>query len=70
VIELVDGFWVDPLSVTVVKAINEKSCAIWTTGQSALEGHILDYPAADVVEAIEDACNEPSDEEDSDDDDD
>lgn len=67
-IELVDGFWVDPFSVTVVKAINDNSCAIWTTGQSALEGHVLDYPAGDVVQAIEDACEDSSEEDDDEED--
>ncbi len=66
-IELVEGFWCDPWEVTVVKAINKKSCALWVSGQSAMDGFVLDYPAEEVVEAIDDARAEEDDEEESDD---
>lgn len=54
-IELAEGLWVDPFSVTMVKRISKSKCALWTTGQPGSDGHILDYPAEEVVEAIEDA---------------
>lgn len=57
-IELIENFWCDPFSVTVVKAISENKCALWVTGQSAMDGFVLDYSAAEVVQAIEDAKQE------------
>jgi hypothetical protein len=56
VIELVEGFFVDPHAVTVIKAIPDSKCALWVTGQSALDGFVLDYPADEVAEAVADAC--------------
>lgn len=57
-IELVDGFWVAPANVTVVKRIDEERCALWVVGQSAMDGFVLDYPAEEVVEALQDAIYE------------
>jgi hypothetical protein len=54
-IEILQGVWLDPWSVTVIKKIDDDSCALWTTGQSALEGFVLEYSAAEVAEAINDA---------------
>lgn len=54
-IELVDGVWVVPEDVKVVKLISENKCAFWVTGQSAMDGFVLDYPAEEVVEALHDA---------------
>lgn len=51
-IELVDGFWVVPENVTVIKKIDEDKCALWVVGQSAMDGFVLDYPAEEVVEAL------------------
>jgi len=67
VIELADGIWIDPWSVTMIKKIDEGKCALWTTGQSALEGFVLDYDAAEVAEAVNDARNN-SDEDDTEED--
>ncbi len=57
-IELLDGFFVNPHAVTVVKAIDEKSCALWVRGQSATDGFVLQYSASEVAEAVTDACEE------------
>ena len=54
-IELLEGFWVDPFSVAVIKAIDESSCSLWVTGQSAMDGFVLSYPAQEVVDAVLDA---------------
>lgn len=62
-IELAEGLWIDPFSVVMIKKIDENQCGLWTTGQSALEGHVLPYSAEEVVEAIEDACSDEVDEE-------
>ncbi len=51
-IELVEGFWVDPWEVKIVKAINKESCLLYVTGEGAMDGHVLDYPADEVVQAI------------------
>ena len=61
-IEIIEGIWLDPWSVTMIKRISDGKCALWTTGQSALEGFVLDYDADEVAEAINDARND-SDEE-------
>lgn len=54
-IELVEGFWVDPWEVKIVKTINEKSCILYVTGEGYMDGHVLEYPTDDVVQAVEDA---------------
>lgn len=54
-VELVEGFWVAPESVTVVKKIDDDRCSLWVRGQSAMDGFVLDYPAEEVVEALHDA---------------
>lgn len=63
-IELAEGVWIDPWSVTMIKKIDDGKCALWTTGQSALEGFILDYSAEQVAEVVNDARNECEEEED------
>ena len=54
-IELVEGIWIDPWEIKVVKSISDSKSAFWVTGQSAMDGFVLDYPADEVVQAIEDA---------------
>ena len=53
-IELVEGQWFNPDEIVSVKSIGKDKCILWTTGQPATEGHILEYDAAEVVQAIED----------------
>lgn len=62
-IEIIEGIWLDPWSVTMIKRISDGKCALWTTGQSALEGFVLDYDADEVAEAINDARNDSDEEE-------
>lgn len=57
-IELLEGFWVDPFEVKIVKAIDERSCLLFVTGEGAMDGHVLDYPAEEVVDAVIEARNE------------
>ena len=68
-IELIEGFWVDPWEVKIVKKIDEKSCVLYVTGEGAMDGHVLNYPADQVVQVIEDE-REKSDEEEEDDEED
>jgi hypothetical protein len=60
-IELVEGQWFNPDEIVSVKSIGKDKCILWTTGQPATEGHILEYDAAEVVEAIEDCYNDDED---------
>ena len=60
-IELVEGFWVDPFEVKIVKKIDEKSCTLYVTGEGAMDGHVLPYPAEEVVDAVIDSRNEDPD---------
>ena len=66
-IELADGIFIAPEHVSMIKQVDENSCLLFTVGQSALEGHLLPFPASEVVEAIED-CYSDEDDEDIDDD--
>ena len=52
-IELIEGQWFNPDEIVSVKAIGKDKCILWTSGQPATEGHVLDYSADEVVEAIE-----------------
>ena len=52
-IELVEGHWFNPDEIVSVKSIAKDRCILWTSGQPATEGHVLDYSADEVVEAIE-----------------
>ena len=53
-IQILDELWLDIWAVTAIKKIDEKSCALWLTGQSGEEGLVLDYPAEEVAQAIND----------------
>jgi len=63
-IEIVEGYWFNPDHIVSVKAIGEKRCILWTAGQPATEGHVLDYSAGDVVDSIESCYSDSGDEED------
>jgi hypothetical protein len=52
-IEIVEGQWFNVDAIVSVKAIGKDRCILWTTGQPATEGHILEYSAEEVVDAIE-----------------
>ena len=57
-IELIEGHWFNPDEIVSVKAIGKDKCILWTSGQPATEGHILEYDAAEVVQAIEDCYSD------------
>jgi len=61
--QIVEGVWLDPWSVTMIKHTEDAKCSIWTTGQSALEGFVLEYSAEEVAEAVNDARAESDEEE-------
>ena len=53
-IQILDELWLDIWAVTAIKKIDEKSCSLWVTGQGAMDGMVLDYPAEEVAQAIND----------------
>jgi hypothetical protein len=57
-IQLIEGMWFNPYEVVAVKAIGKDKCILWTTGQPATEGHVLDYSAEQVAEVINDYLGE------------
>jgi hypothetical protein len=61
VIELIEGHWFNPDEIVSVKSIAKDRCILWTTGQPATEGHVLEYSAEEVVDAIE-SCYDDGDE--------
>lgn len=64
-IELFEGFFVSIDEVAVVKSTGDAECALFTSGQSAIdEGFRIPYSAAEVAEKLNDAENELYDEED------
>jgi len=60
-IELVEGFWVDPWEVKIVKKIDDKSCVLYVTGEGYMDGHVIPYEASEVVQAILDAREQSED---------
>lgn len=52
-IELVEGMWFNVDQIVAVKSIGKDKCVLYTTGQPATEGHILNYSAEDVIDSIE-----------------
>jgi len=65
-IELSEGFFVNPELVAVVKVVDKNKCALFTSGQSAVDGGFtVDYSAEEVAEAVNDACVEAEEDEES-----
>jgi hypothetical protein len=62
VIELIEGMWFNPDQIVAVKSIDKDKCILWTVGQPATEGHVLDFPAEEVVQAIEECYSDDEDE--------
>lgn len=59
-IEITEGFWAEPELVAVVKATGDEECAVFTAGQSAIDGGFkLNYPAGEVAQALNDALETP-----------
>lgn len=67
-IEIEDGFFVDPFAVTAVKAAGKGKCILYVRGQSALEGFYLEREALEVAQEIMEAKNGEEDAEEDDDD--
>jgi hypothetical protein len=66
-IELYEGFFINPEQVAVVKAVDEGQCALFTAGQSAVdEGFLVPYSAQEVFEQLNDAEQEFYDNDDED----
>jgi hypothetical protein len=57
-IEIYNGFFVNPWKVTVVKAIDTDKCILYVSGQSALDGFVVDKNALEVATDIVEAMNE------------
>jgi hypothetical protein len=58
-IELVEDFYFDPDTGTVVRATGKDQCALFPPGASAVDGGFkLEYKADEVVDAINDAVDE------------
>ena len=64
-IEIVEGHWFNPDQIVSVKSIGKDKCVLWTVGQAATEGHVLEYSAEDVVDSIE-SCYADEDEDEDD----
>jgi hypothetical protein len=66
-IEIDDGFFVNPFNVTVVKAADKKQCVLYVSGQSALDGFVIKRSAlevaTDIVEEIREVDESDSEEE-------
>src|SRR5262249_12461103 len=58
-IELYEGFFVNPELVAVVKGMGGEKCALFTVGQSAVdEGFAIPYSAEEVSKHLNDAEQE------------
>jgi hypothetical protein len=51
-IELTEGFWVSAEDIKVIKRIDDKRCALWVSGQSAIEGFVLECAAEDILRLL------------------
>jgi hypothetical protein len=63
-IELWDGIYIAPEHVTLIKPSGENQCVVWTVGQSALDGHVLDYPSEQIAQVVNDCLGIEQEEED------
>lgn len=66
-IELGDGIWIAPEHVTLVKEIDDEQCSLFFVGQSALEGHVIPFPAEDVAGLVNQCLGIETDEPEEDD---
>lgn len=57
-IEIYDGFFVDPWKVTVIKRAEKDKCVLYVNGQSALDGFVVDRAALEVATDIVEAKRE------------
>ncbi len=61
-IEIYEGFFVNPWKVTVVKAAEKDKCVLYVSGQSALDGFVVDRAALEVATDIVEAMQEDDEE--------
>lgn len=38
----------------MIQSISKEQCVVFFVGEGALEGHVIDYPAEEVVEVVND----------------
>ena len=58
-IEIDSGFWIDPFAVTAIKeGADRDHSVVFLTGQSALEGFVVERDTVDLVEEVEDGRRE------------
>lgn len=63
-IEVADGFSLVPCAGMVVKRGNEGQSVVFTPGQSALEGFVVDREYEEVIEEIDEALEDENGEKD------
>jgi hypothetical protein len=57
-IEISDGFFVQPSEVAAVKSTGEGKSILYLKGQSALEGFVLEGEALDIADRVDGALDE------------
>ena len=65
-IEITDGLFIAPEHVIAVKAASdgEQRCTIYLSGQSALDGFVVDYYADEVAEEVAESLEDDDSDED------
>jgi hypothetical protein len=70
-IEIDDGFYVNPFEVSAIKTAGKDKCVLYLSGQSALEGFVIERDAleaaTDILEAMNDNDEDEETEEEEDD---
>ena len=61
-IELADGFFVQPSEVAAVKSAGEGKSILYLKGQSALEGFVVEGEALDIADKVDEELDEELDE--------
>ena len=62
-IEVSEGFFVQPEEVAAVKSAGNGKSVLYLKGQSALEGFVIEGEAVDVAERVDEELEEYDDEE-------
>jgi hypothetical protein len=58
-IELVDGVFVQPEKVALIRALGTGKCAVFTDGQSAVDGgFLIEMEAVDAADKIDEALED------------
>lgn len=53
-IEIVDGFWIDVWKARAIRKVDDDTCLLYMAGQGAMDGHLLEFPADEVADLIND----------------